>query len=177
MDTVLFALHVIPFELFVFGAFLLFLRPPGRVILASLAGGLVMAALNALIDLLAISASWWHYTATGLTLQLPLLFYITPLLIYGGIAYLLIWRFQYGKWRWLSLALLIGVPLIGFGRDVLTSTVTHDTFLVWNNTLAAAPVDFVMWVGMFYTGYGVFRFVVGRREQIEVETAARDHNA
>src|SRR5437588_4236083 len=93
MDILIYAIHVVPFVIIVYFAFDLFLHPPKAVILASLAGGLVMAVINALADLLAYYASWWHYTASGLILQLPLPFYLTPMLIYGGVAYMLVWRF------------------------------------------------------------------------------------
>ena len=183
MDIQIYAIHVVPFVIIVYFAFVLFLHPPKAVILASLVGGLVMAVINALADLLAYYASWWHYTASGLILQLPLPFYLTPMLIYGGVAYLLIWRFGgtgqaqgpylsttpplvptreargEGRGRWLALAFLVGVPLIGFGRDLLDAEVTHASYLVWDSALAG-PIDFVLWLGMFYAGYAVFRLML-----------------
>ena len=183
MDIQIYAIHVVPFVIIVYFAFVLFLHPPKAVILASLAGGLVMAVINALADLLAYYASWWHYTASGLILQLPLPFYLTPMLIYGGVAYMLIWRFGgtgqaqgprsstapplvptqeargEGRWRWLALAFLVGVPLIGFARDLLDAEVTHSSYLVWDSTLAG-PIDFVLWLAMFYAGYAVFRLML-----------------
>jgi hypothetical protein len=142
-----------------------------------------MAILNALGDLLAYYASWWHYAASGLVLELPLPFYLTPLFIFGGLAYVLIWRFSLGRkqrvesasrdgtgqsedngWRpqdrgsssILALVLLIGVPLLGFARDLLNAEITHSSFLVWDSALAG-PIDFVLWVVMYYAGYSVFR--------------------
>ncbi len=183
MDIQIYAIHVVPFVIIVYFAFVLFLHSPKVVILASLAGGLVMAVINALADLLAYYASWWHYTASGLILQLPLPFYLTPMLIYGGVAYMLIWRFGgigqaqgphlstqpplvptregrgEGRGRWLALAFLVGVPLIGFARDLLDAEVTHSSYLVWDSTLAG-PIDFVLWLGMFYAGYAVFRLML-----------------
>ncbi len=183
MDIQIYAIHVVPFVIIVYFAFVLFLHPPKAVILASLAGGLVMAVINALTDLLAYYASWWHYTASGLILQLPLPFYLTPMLIYGGVAYLLIWRFGgtgqaqgpylsttpplvptreargEGRGRWLALAFLVGVPLIGFARDLLDAEVTHASYLVWDSALAG-PIDFVLWLAMFYAGYVVFRLML-----------------
>ena len=60
MEMQLYLLHVVPFIVLVYLAFLLFLRPPGKVILASLLGGLTMAIINALVDLIAYYASWCH---------------------------------------------------------------------------------------------------------------------
>jgi uncharacterized membrane protein len=152
-----------PFVIIVYAIFILFIRPPKAVLLGALAGGLVMALINALVDLLAYYASWWRYAASGLIAHLPLPFYLTPMLIYGAVVYMLIWRFSQGAQqgrRWLVWILLIGVPLIGFGRDLL-SIVTQSSFLVWNNA-AAGVIDFVLWVAMFFAGYAVFRFTTLR---------------
>src|SRR5579864_6108630 len=135
MDIQLYALHVMPFVFIAYGIFVLFIRPPKAVLLGALAGGLVMALMNALVDLLAYYASWWHYAASGLIAHLPLPFYLTPMLIYGAVVYMLIWRFTQGSQqsrRWLVWILLIGVPLIGFGRDLLT-IVTNSGYLVWDS--------------------------------------------
>src|SRR6266699_4058145 len=155
MDIQIYSIHVVPFVIIVYFAFVLFLHPPKAVILASLVGGLVMAVINALADLLAYYASWWHYTASGLILQLPLPFYIIPILIFGGIVYLLIWRFWHTRSHWFAMLLLIGVPILGFARDLLAAT-THSSYVVWDSVLAA-PLDLMMWLAMFYTGYFLFR--------------------
>lgn len=162
MEMQLYLLHVVPFIIIVYLAFLLFMHPPRDVILASLLGGLTMGIINALVDLIAYYASWWHYIASGLILQLPLPFYITPILIFGGLAYLLIWRFWHSRWHWFAMLLLIGVPIFGFARDLLEA-VTHSSYVVWDS-IFAGPLDFVMWLGMFYAGYFVFRQVVPERK-------------
>jgi uncharacterized membrane protein len=170
VDIQLYAIHVMPFVIIVYAIFVLFIRPPKAVLLGALAGGLVMALINALIDLLAYYASWWHYIASGLIWRLPLPFYLTPMLIYGAVVYMLIWRFSQGTQqqsrRWLAWILLIGVPLIGFGRDLLT-IVTNSGYLVWDNALAG-PIDFVLWVVMFFAGYAVFKFTVQRSQPAPV---------
>lgn len=161
MDIQLYAIHVMPFVIIVYAIFVLFFRPPKAVWLGALAGGLLMALINALIDLLAYYASWWHYIASGLILHLPLPFYLTPMLVYGAVVYMLIWRFSQVSQpsrRWLVWILLIGVPLIGFGRDLLT-IVTNSGYLVWDSALAG-PIDFALWVGMFFAGYAVFKFTL-----------------
>ena len=170
MDIQLYALHVMPFVIIVYAIFILFIRPPKAVLFGALAGGLVMALINALTDLLAYYASWWHYAASGLIAHLPLPFYLTPMLIYGAAVYMLIWRFSQGSRqpnrRWLVWILLIGVPLIGFGRDLL-SIVTQSSFLVWDTPLAGF-IDFVLWVVMFFAGYAVFRFTAMRDQAASV---------
>ena len=169
MDIQLYAIHVVPFVIIVYAIFMLFIRPPRAVWLGALAGGLVMALINALIDLLAYYASWWHYSASGLIAHLPLPFYLTSMLIYGAVVYMLIWRFSQAarqSRRWLVWILLIGVPLIGFGRDLLTA-VTNSGYLVWNSALAG-PIDFVLWGVMFFAGYAVFKFTVRRSQPASV---------
>ena len=170
MDIQLYTIHVVPFVIIVYAIFLIFIRPPRAVWLSALVGGLTMALINALIDLLAYYASWWHYVASGLIFHLPLPFYFTPMLIYGAVVYMLIWRFslraQQGSRNWLVWIFLIGVPLIGFGRDLL-SIVTQSSFLTWDSPLAG-PLDFVLWLAMFYAGYAVFRFTVQRSQAAPV---------
>src|SRR5437588_11829311 len=97
MEILAFATLVIPFIIVVYLAVLLFIRPPRPVLLASLLGGLIQGILNALFDVLAYYAHWWHYTLNGLLLHLLLPFYITPILVYGIIVYLFIWRFWHGR--------------------------------------------------------------------------------
>ena len=162
MEMQLYLLHVVPFIVLVYLAFLLFMHPPKEVILASLLGGLTLGVINALVDLISYYASWWHYTASGLILQLPLPLYITPILIFGALVYLLIWRFWHTRWHWLALVLLIGIPLFGFVRD-LFAAVTHSSYLVWDSALAG-PLDLILWLGMFYAGYFVFRWVAPERK-------------
>ncbi len=163
MEMQLYLLHVVPFIVLFYLAFLLFMHPPREVIVASLLGGLTMGIINALADLIAYYASWWHYTAGGLILQLPLPFYITPILIYGGLVYMLIWRFWRGRWHRLAQILLFGVPLLGFARDLLEAMVTHSSFLVWDSPLAG-PLDFLLWLTMFYAGYFVFKRLAPARK-------------
>lgn len=170
MDIQLYTLHVVPFIIIVYAIFMIFVRSTRAVWLSALAGGLVMALINALVDLLAYYASWWHYSASGLIAHLPLPFYLTPLLIYGAVVYMLIWRFsqgtRQGNRRWLVWIFLIGVPLIGFGRDLL-SVVTQSSFLVWDSALAG-PLDFVLWVAMFFAGYAVFKVMAQRSQPAPV---------
>ena len=155
MEIEAFATLVIPFIIVVYLAVLLFIRPPRVVLLASLLGGLTMGVLNALFDLLAYYAHWWHYTLNGLILHLPLPFYITPILTYGSIVYLLIWRFWHGRGHWVALLLLIFVPIFRATTDIVGSTVTYTGYTQFDSPFAA-PLDVVMWLLMFYTGFLVF---------------------
>ena len=100
----------VPLLLIIYLGFLLFIRPPKKVLLASLLGGIIVGLVNLLVDIAAYYAHWWYYNLKELTLHVPLPFYISPALIFGSLAYLLIWRFKHGRSRWFSWLLLIGVP-------------------------------------------------------------------
>src|SRR5690348_10409109 len=162
MEMQLYLLHVVPFVIIVYLAFLLFMRPPGEVILASLVGGLTMGIINALFDLMAYYASIWHYTASGLVLQLPLPLYVTPILIFGALVYLLIWRMWHTRGHWFAMLLLVGVPLLGFVRDFFTA-ITRSSYVVWDSAFAWA-VNLAMWLVVFYAGYFIFRRLAPARE-------------
>jgi len=163
MEMQLYILHVIPFVILVYLVVLLFIRPLRTVVLASLLGGLTLGIINALADLLAYYAHLWHYSIDGLVFHLPLPFYLTPILVYGGIVYLLIWRLWRGRRHWLALLLLVGIPLFCFVRDLFGSAVSHSTYLTWDSFLAG-PLDFLFWLLMFYAGFLVFRHLAPDRE-------------
>ena len=168
MDMQLYALHVIPAIIVIYGIFVLFLHPPLKVIGASLVGGLVMALLNMVGDLIAIHASVWYYKASGLVGQLPLPFYTTQIFILGGLAYLLIWRLWRGPNHWFALTLLAGVPILGFLRDLWQAQLsTSDSFLIWKSPLAW-PADLVLWLVMFFVGYLVFRAIASVRQETKI---------
>ena len=161
MDMQLYALHVVPFVIIVYFVFLLFLRLPKEVVLTSLLGGLTMGVINALVDLLAYYAHWWHYNASGLAWHLPIPLYITPILVFGGIPYMLMWRFWGGRLHWFVQLLLFGIPVVGFARDLLSASSPASSYLQWDS-FWAGPLDFLLWVVMFYAGFLVFRRVTIR---------------
>lgn len=151
-----FLTFAIPFIIMVYGGFLLFLHPPKEVLGASLLGGLVVGVVNLLVDVLAYYAHWWHYNLSNLVLHVPLPLYITPVLVYGSIVYLLIWRFWHGRGRWFSILLLIGVPVFCCVRDIY-GALTQTSYTVWENIPLAIIVTIVMWFAGFYGGYFLFR--------------------
>lgn len=156
MEMRTYLVYVVPAVIVFYGAFVLFMRPPIKVISATLTGGLVMALLNMLGDSVAIHTSLWYYNASGLIAQLPLPLYTTSWLIFGGLAYLLTWRYWHSTKRWATVLILSCVPLFGFLRDCWQTNVTRDGFLTWRSPLAA-PVDLIFWLLMFFAGYLVFR--------------------
>ena len=154
MEIQAFATLAVPFIVVIYLGVLLFVHPTKPVLLASLLGGLVMGIINIVFDLLAYYAHWWHYTLNGLILHLPLPFYITPILIYGSVAYILIWRFWQGRLHWLSLLLLVAIPLFRAATDII-GAVTQSSNTQYDSLLAA-PMNVVMWLLMFYAGYFTF---------------------
>jgi hypothetical protein len=155
---------VVPFIVVIYLGFLLFIHPTRSVLLASLLGGLVMGLINVLFDLIAYYAGWWYYNLNGLTLHVPLPFYITPVLVYGSIVYLLIWRFWTGRGRWFAMLLLFGVPAFCILRDILGIT-TNSSYTVWKSPLAA-PITIAMWLLAFYIGFLLFQRLAPPRPDV-----------
>ncbi len=145
MEALEFLVLVAPFLIMIYFACLLFIRPPRKVFWTSLLAGLLVGIVNFVVDFIAYQAHWWQYTFAAVALQrgalpvqaliadlftqsmrtlhVPLPFYLTPILIFGSLAFLLIWRFWYGRNRWLSLLLLVGTPIFscGLSRSTLAS--------------------------------------------------------
>ncbi|GCE25941.1 hypothetical protein KDA_14250 [Dictyobacter alpinus] len=176
MEAFIFLLYVVPFLLMVYGACMLFIRPPRKVLLASLLGGLVMGIVNLLVDLVAYGSHWWHYVfvQSGLhnpndfqvqftnlflkslnVLHVALPFYLTPIFIYGSLGYLLIWRFWTSKARWISWVLLAGIPLFSIYRDI-SGGITNGSYQVWENVPASVVATIVMWLVAFFAGFALF---------------------
>lgn len=156
MEIEAFATLVIPFIVIVYLAVVvLYLRPPRAILIASLAGGLLVALVNMLFDMLAWYAHWWHYTLNGLILHVPIPFYITPFLIYGSLGFLFVWRFWQGRAHWFALLLLIGIPVLRAVADIV-GTYMQSTYTTFDSPLAPA-LDVVMWLLAFYGGYLLFK--------------------
>ena len=171
MEIEAFATLVVPFIVIIYLAVvILFLRPSRTLLIASLLGGLTMAVITMLFDLLAYYAHWWHYTLNGLLLHLPIPFYITPFLIYGSLGYLFIERFWQGRGHWFALVLLIGIPLLRAVADI-EGTFTQSTYTTFDSVLAS-PMDVVMWLLAFYAAYWVFK-----RCSTSEQLSALIHNA
>ena len=162
---------VVPFIVVIYLGLLLFIRPTRPALLASLLGGLVMGLINVLFDLIAYYAGWWYYNLNGLTLHVPLPFYITPVLIYGSIVYLLIWRFWTGRGRWFAMLLLFGVPTFSILRDILGTT-TGSSYIVWKSSFAA-PITIAMWLLAFYIGFLLFQRLAPPRPDITWQAAQK----
>ena len=154
-QVVAFLTLVVPVLIVFYMAFLLFIRPAQPVFLASLLGGVITGVVNMLVDLLAYYAHWWHYAASEVIWHVPLPFYISSVLTFGSLAYLLIWRFWYGRARWFSYLLLVCVPLFCIIRDLVGhSNPASDVTL---ENAAIAPFVIVgMWLVAFFAGFFLF---------------------
>jgi len=177
MEALEFLILVAPFLIMVYFACLLFIRPPRKVFLLSLLAGLIVGSVNFVIDIVAYQAHWWQYTFAPVALQrgasplqmliadifeqsmgflhVPLPFYLTSILIFGSLAFLLIWRFWHGRGRWLSLLLLIGTPIFCIVRDILGG-LQKTSYQVWENVPLATTMTIVMWLVAFYLGFWIF---------------------
>lgn len=177
MEALEFLALVVPFLIMVYFACLLFIRPPMKIFWASLLAGLVVGIVNLVVDAIAYQAHWWQYVFAPVALQrgaspaqtliadlfaqsmrtlhVPLPFYLTPILIFGSLAFLLIWRFWYGRAHWLSLLLLVGTPIFCIVRDILGG-VQKTSYQVWENVPVATTVTIVMWLAAFYLGFLLF---------------------
>jgi hypothetical protein len=109
-------------------------------------------------------------------LHLPLPFYITDVLIYGSVAYLLIWRFWRGRGHWFAMLLLIGIPIFSIVRDIF-GALTRTSYTMWDNTLLAALATILMWVVMFYGGYWIFTHVAPARDTLAAMDSAERHES
>lgn len=159
----------VAFIVVVYFAFLLFIHPPRSVTLPSLLGGLVMGLINILVDIVAHFTHVWHYTISGLTFYVPLPFYITPILFYGSVVYLLIWRFWRGRGHWFALLLLFGIPLFGILRDLWGGLLVISPYNpTWSSPFSIL-LDIAMWGLMFYTGFFIFRRLAPARDTIETQ--------
>ncbi len=172
---------VVPVLIVFYLAFLLFIRPPRKVLLASLLGGVVQGIVNILIDIVAYYAHWWHYTLRELILHVPLPFYISTMLVFGSLAYLLIWRFWPSRARWFSLLLLFGVPLFCILRDI-NGGLAQTSYQTWENIPLAIVATIGMWVVGFYAGFGLFwptavRFPFSPEPQEEQASEQREEHA
>ncbi|HEX4204067.1 MAG TPA: hypothetical protein VHZ51_07680 [Ktedonobacteraceae bacterium] len=168
MEIISFWAFAFPFIVIVYAGFILCLHPPKSVLGPSLLGGVVVAVVNAVVDLLAYYTHIWQYNLSNLVFHLPLPFYITPLLVYGSIAYLLIWRFWQGRWRWFAWLLLVGVPLFCIIKDV-TGALAKTSYTVWESVPLGVVLTVVMWAAGFYAGYLLFRRLAPTREQVLAE--------
>ncbi len=177
MEALEFLALVVPFLIMVYLACLLFIRPPRKVFWISLLAGLIVGIVNLVIDAIAYQAHWWHYVFAAVALQrgaspsqtlianlftqsmetlhVPLPFYLTPILIFGSLTFLLIWRFWYGRGHWFSLLLLVGTPIFCIVRDIWGG-VQKTSYQVWDNIPLATVMTVVMWLVAFYLGFWVF---------------------
>jgi uncharacterized membrane protein len=96
-----------------------------------------------------------------------------PILIYGSMVYLLIWRFWNGRWHWLARLLLFGLPVFGIVRDIVNVSI-GASYVVWDNALLAVVMTIVMWPVMFYAGYLLFTHLAPSRQSIEADQQPGD---
>ncbi|GHO43927.1 hypothetical protein [Ktedonospora formicarum] len=185
MELLDFTILVLSFIIVVFLGLLLFIRPSRAVLVAALLGGLVMAVINVLVDLVAYLAHFWHYTFTApkptqqfplnirpqdyynLITHFPVTFYVSSALVFGALVYLLIWRFEAGPKAWFAKVLLYGVPLFCILRDIYGAS-THTAYLTWENT-GGIVLTVLFWPVAFFTGYALFKKLAPSYSEVEAQ--------
>jgi hypothetical protein len=113
----------------------------------------VIGLVNLLVDLLAYYARWWHYAPGQVILHVPLPYYISLVLAFGSVAYLLIWRLWHGGGRRFSYLLLAGVPLFCIVRDIVGY---RNPPMTLDNVVVAPFAIAGMWLVAFFAGFWVF---------------------
>ncbi len=199
MEALEFLALVVPFLIMIYFACLLFIRPPRKVFLRSLLAGLVVGIVNFVVDVIAYQAHWWQYTFAPVSLQrsaspvqvlvanlfmqsmnalhVPLPFYLTPILIFGSLAFIFIWRFWYGRGHWFALLLLIGTPVFCIVRDILGG-VQKTSYQVWENVPVATVATIAMWLVAFYLGFWIFwRTAAFTRFEQPVDSTSTENRA
>lgn len=159
---------VVPVLIVFYLACLLFVRPSRQAFLFSILAGLLVGLVNMLVDIQAYNAHWWHYTLDETILHVPLPFYVSPVLIFGSLAYLLIWRFWSGSTRWISWLIMIGVPIFCSLRDII-GAVNGGSDIMFDNAKIAPVADTVMWFVAFFAGFFLFRLLVARYPYVPVD--------
>jgi len=66
--------------------------------------------------------------------------------------------------------------LLGFARDIFNAEITHSSFLMWDSVLAG-PIDFALWLLMFYAGYVVFRRILAPSRNTQPAQEEEEENA
>ncbi|GCE47682.1 hypothetical protein EI42_03770 [Thermosporothrix hazakensis] len=189
MEVLTFAVLVTPFIIVFYLAVLLIVRPSRAVLLSSLLGGLILGVVNFLFDLAASSAHWWHYnltipspqqkipfdipaeTFTQFMSHLPFPYYLTPILIFGSLAYMVIWKLWRGPKHRIAQIVLFGVPVFCILRDILVAQSGGTYATSWDSPIAPLMVV-LMWLIGFFVGYLVFKKLSPTRESVEARRQA-----
>ena len=132
---------IVSFILFVMIAF--FIRPPIKIILFALIGGVAFAMLNNVSDIVGYWANWWRFPFLSDRYP-PLAFYLPALFFYGaGMAGLIGWwlRQKFG-----SRSAIIFLPLVAVFVGLVRPIVE---WIVKSGTIMAVKNDFVPYLALY----------------------------
>lgn len=138
-------------------------RAPRYVAYSALEVCWVAGLIGVVADALANVFHIWHYTFSPLYYGLPIDFYVTVSLVYGGAVSLIYWRINHSKYKALALCFIIALPFYGLTRDFFAMRLSGTTFLVWDHPLWWIA-DFVAWAAGLWTTILVFRLKIRRAE-------------
>jgi hypothetical protein len=125
-------------SLILFAVIALFVRPPMKIVVFALIGGVVFAALNMVSDMIAYWADWWRFPFVQDRYP-SLMFYIPALFFYGaGVAGLIGWwlRNKFGN-RSAIIFLPLVAALVGLVRPIVEWIVKSGTIMVLRNDVVS----------------------------------------
>lgn len=133
-------------------------RPNRRRCAGAAVGGVTVAVLNLLIDVVAHGQGWWSYPSVTTTYGPPL-FYVATGVWYGSGVALIGWRLLRRFGRRGLLALLGFMAVYGPARDELGAAATGA--IVFGPGVAPLLADAASWAGLTAVAQGVMRLVAG----------------
>ncbi|MGB8310287.1 MAG: hypothetical protein WCE81_00265 [Halobacteriota archaeon] len=138
-------------------------RAPRYVTFSALEVCWVAGLISLVADAVANVLHFWHYTLNPLYYGLPIDFYVTVSLVYGGAVSLIYWRISHSKYKTFALYFVIALPFYGLVRDFFAMRVSGSTFLVWDHPLWWIA-DFIAWAAGLWTTILVFHLKIRRAE-------------
>ena len=138
-------------------------RAPRYVILSALEVCAIAGLISVMADALATAFHFWHYSFNPLFYGLPIDFYITVSLVYGGAVSLIYWRLGHSSYKAFAPYFVIALPFYGLARDFFATQLSGTTFLIWDTSLWWIA-DFAAWAAGLWATIFVFRLLVRHKE-------------
>jgi len=119
-------------------------RAPRYVTSSALEICRIAGLISLVADTLAEVFHIWHYTLSPVYYGLPIDFYVTISLVYGGAVSLIYWRISHSKYKAFAPYFVVALPFYRLVRDFFVMRVSGTTFLVWDHPLWWIA-DFIAW--------------------------------
>ena len=129
MDTLTLLRVVIPaIGIVIFFLVATLTRAPRYVEYSGLEVCWVAGLISVVADTLANVFNIWHYTFSPLYYGLPIDFYVTVSLVYGGAVSLIYWRIGHSRYKALAPYFVIALPFYGISRFIANSPQNYGEF-------------------------------------------------